>query len=794
MIKSLKFLVPLDRKIFRDLWNIKGQLLAIALVVAAGVATYILSTAASNSLQKSQQHFYRENHFANIFVEFKRAPISIVRRLENISGINFVESHISKLTRASLLGFSDSITVHLYSIPDNGRSVLNQLYLSKGRLPSFNHSNEVVVSDAFVSAHQLRLGDKLSVLINGSFRSVTVVGVALSPEFIYQISPGQFIPDYKRFAIIWMSQRILANAYNMQSAVNAASFSVAPGADRKDIVKRIDRELARYGGLGAIERKDQISNRYLTEEFNQLAQMAFVYPIIFLGVAIFLLNIVIGRIVSTQREQIGILKAFGYTDFHIGLHYFKLVGVIVLLGVLLGLVIGTWLGYGLSQLYAEYYRFPQLIYEPSKNIYITAIALNFSAAFIGSWLSVSKAVKMTPVEAMRSAPPSAYHKSLVELPILRFFISRLTKIILRNLGSRPFKSILTIIGISMSCAIMVVANYFPSALNQMLRLQYLWSQQEDLLVTYQSDVSQKGMSSIRKIEGVQYVEPFRNVAVKFRNGRKEVRSVIKGVRIGSQLKLLIDTKRRQYPIPQSGIILTEYLAMTLGIQAGESIAVEFLQGRKNKRTVNVVGTVKEYLGMNGYMSLRAINSMSGDSGLMSGSYLLIQANDQKVIIDQLMRIPKVVSVSERRQLMRNFLSTLGEMILVFSGFMLSFATIITFGVVYNSARISLSERSRELASMRVLGFTRSEISYILLGELALLVVIAIPVGFVVGYWLSALFAAGLKNELYRIPLYIEAANYNAAAMLVIGSALISGLIVRHKLDSLDLVAVLKTRE
>ena len=790
---SFNILSPLDRKLFRDLWDIKGQVFAIALVVAAGVATYVLSIAASDSLHKSQQQFYRDFHFAHIFADFKRAPESIVNRLRSITGINQVEGHISQMTRLSVPGFEDSITSQLYSIPDSGRPLLNQLYLRKGRLTGLNSTNEIVISDAFVDAHKLRLGDKISVLINGTFRTMTIVGVALSPEFIYQLSPSQYIPDYKRFAIIWMPQKYLASAYNMQGAINSISLTVAVGADRLNLIKLLDRELARYGSLGAIERKDQLSNRYLTEEFSQLAYMAIIYPIIFLGVAIFLLNIVIGRIVSTQREQIGILKAFGYTDLSIGIHYFKLVGIIVLIGLSVGLVAGTWLGLGMSEMYAQYYRFPKLIYEPSNTLYIVAIVLNLTAAFMGSWQAVRKAVSLTPIEAMRPVTPSVYHKSLVELPVLSWFVSRLTKMIFRNLGARPVKAFLTIVGIAMSCAIMVVANYFPSALDQMLRVQYLWSQQEDLVVMYQEDASQKGMSTIRKIEGVEYVEPFRSVAVKFRNGRKEVRSLIRGVKKNSELKLLIDTKRRRYNIPQAGIVLTSYLAKTLKIKPGDSVDVEFLQGRKFKRKVKVVGVVTEYLGMSGYMSLRSLNRLAGDYRLMNGSYLLIDNKHKAEIIRQLKRVPRVISVSERRHLINNFLETLGETILTFVGFMLAFASIITFGVVYNSAKISLSERSRELASMRVLGFTRGEISYILLGELALLVVISLPVGFVFGYLLCAVFALGLQNELYRIPLYVEFSNYMTAAVAVTGSALVSGLIVRRKLDTLDLVAVLKTK-
>lgn len=793
-MSGFNILHPLDRKLFRDLWNIKGQVIAIALVVAAGVATYVLSVAASDSLKKSQQKFYRDYHFAHIFADFKRAPESIVNRLRSIAGINQIEGHISKLTRASVPGFEDSITSQLYSIPDNGRPILNQLYLKKGRLASINSSDEIVVSDAFVDAHKLHLGDKISVLINGTFRSMIIVGVALSPEFIYQISPSQFVPDYKRFVIIWVPQKYLASAYNMQGAVNSISLSVAVGADRLEIIKQLDSELARYGSLGAIERKDQLSNRYLTEEFSQLEYMAVIYPIIFLSVAIFLLNIVIGRIINTQREQIGILKAFGYTDLSIGIHYFKLVGIIVLIGLSIGLLAGIWLGLGMSQMYAQYYRFPELVYEPSNRLFIVAIVLNMSAAFVGSWQAVRRAVSLTPIEAMRPLTPSVYHKSLIELPVLSWFVSRLTKMILRNLGAKPVKALLTVVGIAMSCAIMVVANFFPSALDQMLRTQYLWSQQEDLVVTYQDDASHKGMSSIRKIEGVQYVEPFRSVAVKFHNGRKEVRSLIQGIKKNSELKLLIDTKRRRYAIPQAGIILTKYLAKTLNIYPGDSVDIEFLQGRKFRRKVKVVGVVTEYLGMSGYMTLRSLNRLAGDYRLMSGSYLLIESKHKAEIIRQLKRVPRVISVSERRQLIKNFLDTLGETILTFVGFMLAFASIITFGVVYNSAKISLSERSRELASMRVLGFTRGEISYILLGELALLVVISLPLGFVFGYLLCAVFATGLQNELYRIPLYIEFSNYTTAAVVVIGSALVSGLIVRRKLDTLDLVAVLKTKE
>jgi putative ABC transport system permease protein len=680
------------------------------------------------------------------------------------------------------------------SVPNNRDPLLNKLYLKTGRMVDSSKDNEVVVSDAFAGAHQFKPGDSFGAVINGRWKTLVITGIALSPEFVLQVKPGGISPDFKRYGILWMSREAVGTAYDMDGAFNDVVLSLLPGAKFDDVITRLDAVLDRYGGFGAVGRKDQISHRFLTEEFRQLERFAGIFPAIFIGVAAFLLNVVISRTVSTQREQIAALKAIGYSNFAVGMHYTKLVLFIVLIGVASGIAAGVWLGRGLGGIYMDFYRFPYFDFELRPSVVIAAVLITAGSALLGTLRAVYQAALLPPAQAMRPEPPMSYRKTTLEKIGLEPILSQPTRIVLRNIERKPFKALLTVVGISFGCAVMVASGFFSDSVDFMVDVQFRQAQREDMTITYIEPSARRTIHELKGLFGVEQVEPFRTVPAQFRYGHRTYRTVIQSFEPGTGLHYLLDTRLKPIELPPSGIVLTDYLAEMLGIKVGDKLTVEVLEGNRPVRQVPVVSLVKQYIGVMGYMDRSALNRMMREGDLVSGAYLTVDSAEQPAVYRKLVEMPRVAGTAVRMDEIRNFYETQAESMLFFTFIATVLAGTIAFGVVYNSARISLSERSRELASLRVLGYTRGEISYIFLGELGVLTLAALPLGFALGRGLCAYIATAVQSDLFRVPVVIENETYALGAAVVLVSASLSGLIVRHRLDHLDLVAVLKTRE
>ncbi|HSB51523.1 MAG TPA: FtsX-like permease family protein, partial [Dissulfurispiraceae bacterium] len=679
-------------------------------------------------------------------------------------------------------------------LPDVGEQLLNRLYIRKGRLVEPWKDNEVVVSEAFAEAHGFNLGDSLGVVINGRWKALTIVGIALSPEFVLQTRPGAISPDYKRYAILWMSRDALGTAYDMEGAFNDLVLSLSPGAQLEEVLTRLDGLLDHYGGIGSYGRKDQTSHRFLSEEFKQLERYAEIFPLVFIGVAAFLLNVAISRTVSIQRDQMATLKAFGYSDLDVGVHYLKMVVVIVLMGAAGGLALGAWLGTKIGAIYREFYRFPYALYELKPSVAITATLATLASGIAGTFFSVRKAALLPPAEALRPEQPAQYRRTLVERIGLGRLLSQPTRMILRSIGRRPIKSLLTVTGIALSCAIMLAGTFSKDAVDFMVDVQFRLSQKEDLTVTFVEPTSRKALYELRGLHGVSYAEVFRSVPVRLRFGHHSYRTSILGIEPGTRLQTLLDINLVPLDLPPEGIVLNDFLGQVLGVTPGELLTLEVLEGNRPVHTLPVVGLVKQYIGMQGYMNLHALNRLMREGNAVSGAYLTVDPLYRREIYRKLVEMPRVAGAVVRKEEIRNFYETQAEAILFFTSLTSILAGTIAFGVVYNSARIALSERSRELASLRVLGYTRAEISYIFLGELGILALSAIPLGLLLGQGLCAYIARVVSSDLFRIPVALTPATYSLAAAVVLVSACLSGVIVRHRLDHLDLVAVLKARE
>ncbi len=784
----------LDKKLFRELWAMRMQALAIVMVIVGGVAVFVMSLSTLDSLFQTRENYYRDNHFAEIFATLKRAPVALIPRIEAIAGVDKVEARVLAYVNIDVDGFDDPISGHLLSLPDNSPGLLNQVYVRAGRLLEAGRDDEVLLSEKFALAHKLQPGDKISATINGRHKSLTIVGIALSPEFIYQIAPGAMFPDDQRYGVFWMARAPLATAYDMEGAFNYVALTLVDGANEQDVIDRLDDLLKPYGGIGAYGREDQFSNRFMTEELKQQRTIATIFPTIFFGVAAFLLNVVISRLISLEREQIAGLKAFGYSNFAVGLHYGKLVLMIVMVGVSVGCLTGIWMGQALSNIYMNFFSLPYMDYVLKPRVIIAAACICSLVAIAGTWYALTRAARLPPAQAMRPQVPAIYRMTTIERLGLQRWFSQPTRMIFRHIERRPFKAFLTMLGIAMAGGTMMVGGFQEGAIDHMVDIQFRKSQREDVIVNYSEPTSARSLYSVRNLEGVEYVEGFRKVAANLRFEHHSYRAGIQGLNPDAKLKLILDTELNPIQLPPAGVVLTDYLADLLHIKTGDILTVEVLEGNRDVLQVPVAGVTKEYMGTNAYMQLSALNALLREGDAISGALIKVDEPFQQSIYKDLKNMPRVAGVVEQRSAIKSFYDTVAETILFYTFITTLLGGSIAFGVVYNSMRIALSERNRELASLRVLGFEKGEVAYILLGEMAVLTLVSLPIGLLIGYGLCAYLAFAFDSELYRVPLQLHTDVYAFAVTVVIGSALLSAIMIWRNIARLDMVAVLKTKE
>jgi len=784
----------LRHKLLRDLGSLKGQVAAIAVVIAAGVMTLIISVTTLDAINLSKERFYADYRFGEVFVNLTRAPEGIAERVRAISGVNHVQTRVQAPVRLEVPGYSDPVRGQLISIPDGRQPDLNRLHVREGALPESGRGDQVVISEPFAQAHGLQAGDRLIAIINGRQESLSISGVVLSPEFVYQLGPSDLLPDYERFGVLWMNRSSLAAAFDMDGAMNSLVLSLQSGTREAPVIDALDQLLAPYGGVGAHGRDEQISHRFLSEELDQLRVMATVLPTIFMGVAAFLLNVLMGRIISTQRQQVAVLKAFGYSNRDIAWYYGQLTGLIVLIGSAVGVLFGAWAADALAAVYMEYFRFPEMSFRLQPRVILLGVAVAGAAAGLGTFRAVYRAVSLPPAEAMRPPAPESFRQGWLERSRLGQTLSQPSRIIIRNLSRHRFKSVFSILGVALSASLLLVGSYQFNAVDHLLDTQYRLVQKGDVHLQFSQPTSLQALGELRHQPGVQYVEGYRSVPVRLSNGRREYRTGILGMNTEPRLRGLIDERHRDISLPDEGLLLTGYLADYLGVRPGDLLQVEIMEGHRRTVTVALAATVNEPMGVSAYMERAALNRLLREGPAISGAWLLTDQTEEQALFDRLWTVPAVASVGMLRDVEGHIRTYIEDTVLIMMGILLLLAGSIAFAVVYNNARIAFAERSRELATLRVLGFRRAEVAWILIGELALLTLIAIPIGWLLGTGLALLLNEAMSMDMFRIPFIITHQTYAFAAVGVLLAATLSVLLIARRLYRLDMINALKTAE
>jgi putative ABC transport system permease protein len=784
----------LERKLLVDLRRLWGQSVAISLVLACGVATFVMSVSTLRSLEATRDRYYHDYRFADVFVHLKRAPAGLRGRLAEIPGVVGVSTRVVEPVLLDIPGMIEPATARLISSADDPSGDLNRTHLRRGRFPEPTRPDEIVVAENFAEAHGLEPGDSVAAILNGKRRRLRVVGVGLSPEFIYAVPPGQLLPDDRRYGIFWAANRQIAAGFDMEGAFNDASLLLASDASVDDVVFRVDRLLDAYGGLGAYGREDQESHRRVADEMLQMRSMALVAPLIFLSVTAFLFHIVLSRMIDGQRDEIAMLRAFGYTAGEIGRHYLKFVVILLVPGILLGTLVGAGLARNLATTYGRFFRFPLLEFHLTWDAVGVAAAMALAAGVLGAFGAVLKAIRLVPAEAMRPQAPETFRETWTDRLGIWNRLPPIGLMVVRRLRRNFRPALLSMLGIALGEGVLVLGLFVEDTVEYVLDVQFSQSQRQDVMLSFREPLSARAFHDTEHLPGVRQAEPFRAVPVRLSNGRFSHRGAILGLAERPQLFRVLDEADRPVEIAGEGLTVSRKMAELLDVRPGDEVLVEVLEARRVRRTVLVTTVFPNYTEPAAYMRRAALHRLLEEGEQVSGAFVTVDERLADRFHRFVKETPKITGLSDKQAAIDSFRRTFAENLLRMRAVNLVFAFIICFGVIYNCARITLAERSRELATMRVLGFTRRETSAVLLGELFCITLAALPVGLAVGYGLSYATTSALDTETHRFPLVIDRETYAFAATVVSAAAAFSAAVVRRMIDRVDLIAVLKAKE
>lgn len=795
MVTALPRPTALTRKLLRDLWRLRGQVASIASVVACGVLMVVSMHGTLLSVRHAVDAFYARYRFADVFASATRGPAPLARRIAALPGVGVVETRVVLTVSLDVPGLALPAGGRVVSVPDHGGAALNGVHLRAGRMVRPRSADEVVVSAGFAAANHIVVGDRLGAVMEGRWKRLRVVGIGMAPEFVWELSAaGAFTADDRAFGVLWMSHAAVEAAAGMRGAFNDVALTLAPGANRAAVLAGIDTLLAPYGGLGAVGRDRQRSNYLIEGEFRSLRVFGLVFPLIFLAVAGFLLNVVLARLVATQRGEIAALKAFGYTDREVGAHYLAFAAASVVVGAAAGLPVGAWLGGLYTGLYENVFRLPALRFHLDAASAAVAVAASGVAALAGAVAAVRAAVRLPPAEALRPEAPDRYRPLLLERLGLGDVVSPAARMVLRHIERRPTRAASTIVGVALALALLGGSIALFDAAFYMADVQFRLAQREDVSVTFNRARPAAAREELARIPGVLAAETFRVVPARLRHGAV-VRTVsVLGVDAGGALHRILDRHGAMFRVPPAGAVLTTGLADLLGVRRGDTLRLELPERGGVVRAVEVVGAADELFGATVYMDGTALARLLDEEPRASGAWLRVDPAAEAAVLARLKTIPAVAGAASRGALIAAWERQMLENIRISGTLIVACAVVIALGAVYNGARIALSERGRELASLRVLGFTRREVAALLFGEQGALTLAALPLGVALGLALTAGTARAFEGEEQRFPMVFAARTYVGAVAVILGSAVLAALLMRRRLDRMDLIAVLKTRE
>ena len=782
----------LHLKLLRDLSTLKAQALSISLLIICGVSLLIGSWSAYRALIDARDSFYTQYAFADLFIDVKKAPLSLTPQIQSIEHVSGVEPRIV-LDGLIDLKQGEPAVGRFISNPSGSQPKLNRLYLRKGRLPSAHRELEVAVHEGFAQAHHIELGQRIDLTIQGKRKQARVVGVALSPEYIYALSPFAPLPDDQHFGVIWMPIEALEEIGAMHGAFNQICVSTED-VELNPIKTSMDRILKQYGGKGAYSRDQQPSHQFVNDEILQQKTTALVTPFVFLGVAAFLIQITSSRLVSLHRIPIATLKALGYTSREVSSHYLTLITLILTMGALPGLVFGAGLGQLYSKSYEHFFRFPNIDFSLSTPVSLLGLLSGILPGLLGAYRSIRAVFQLSPADAMKPPAPLAFHSGWMEtLPIMKHLRAS-QRMTLRTLLFRPFRLLFSTLGNSAALALIIVAISWNDTIEFLLNTQFHYVQREDASVLLTHPIKPGGVRELLTLPGVLDAEGYRTSPIRlhFMNHKKELS--LMGWPHEPRLRGRFDSHLKKTHWPGAGIVLSRYFETCWGMKRGDLVEVETLEGKPRRKWVQLSEFSDELIGVSASTDLQTLSFILDESPTYNLILLRTDPEQNTRLYIQLKQLPVVSGVHFKSSLYQGFKRTMGSIIEISMIILTLFALCLALGVIYNSVRVSLSERCREIASLRVLGFTQRETNQILFTESALQTSFSLLPGCCLGWWITRLILKGVNTEVFAFPVVMNQSTYCRAILVILFGFILSTLLTAPLSAKLSLADALKAQD
>lgn len=785
------------KKMIRDLRENKGAYLATIIIIVIGLMVFTSFSMVMDNLRLSQQSFYKNQNFADGFIEVQAMPPSEIEKLQDIQGINDVQGRLVKDVKVLFPNRDENVYLRLVSVDPAKKNPINGVQLKQG-IPLSNKEMNILIDNKFFEANNLKLNEEIEIIADGKKRALRIIGVGRSPEFIYALrTSSDLYPSPESFGIAYIPFEVMKTLFPERETMNNIVFTLRPGADYDNVKERLKPELKPYGLKSIYPRKDQTSHLLLTQELKGLEATARVLPLLFLSIAGMILYIMLKRMVEQQRGQIGILKAFGYTHKEILSHYMSYALTIGILGGIIGGILGIALSFPFTTLYQTYFNMPGLTSKFSPLYLVLSILLSLGFSLFAGYQGCKGILILQPAEAMRPpAPPIGKKTWLEKITIFWNMLTVQGKMAVRNMSRNKSRSIFIFLGIMFTFSLLGLTWSMNDLSQRMLFDQYEKVETYDVKVSLSNPLNQKKVSrELNHFPGVTRVEAMAEIPVTLKNKWYKKDVVLLGIPEDSTLYNILDKNYNKVDPPKNGLLISERLAKLLGAEVGTKLNVESLMIKDpdKAKQLEVVGVIPQYLGLNAYMDINSLQEFLGQ-GELATSFMLRMDEESIALLQNEFRKSAAVSgiddqterLAQTKELMASFYGMI---------FILALIGIITgFAIIYNSSVITLSERSHELASMMVLGMTPAEVLSVITFEQWFIGIFAMLAGIPMSQILLIGMSQSISNDVYTMPTNITASSFLIAFFVTAASIWIAQRFAGKKIQKLSLVDVLKSRE
>jgi len=789
----------LDRKLLRELRASWLLLTAIVSIIAVGVACYVSMGATYHNLTEAQHRYYRQCRMADFWIDLKKVPLAELDALAELPGVAAIRPRIGFFATVDLEHVTKPLNGMVLSLPDRREPVINNVVLQRGGYFTDRRENEVIVNEALAARHGLEPGDWIRLVLNNRRQELFIVGTAISSEFVYLLPPGGLAPDPEHFGVFYLKQTYAEDVFDFDGAANQVVGHLAPHVrdHPRQVLDRAERLLAPYGVFATTPLEDQASHKFLSQEIQGLWVFAIILPCIFLAVAALVLNVLLRRLAQQQRTVVGTLKALGYADRQVFVHFLKFGLAVGLGGGLAGCALGYWMADGYTQMYSKIYEFPELRSRFYPSLVAICVAISLGCAVVGSLQGTRTVLRLKPAEAMRPKPPKSGGAILLER--VGWLWGRLSsgwRMVLRDVVRARTRTIAGVFATAMGSAVLVCGFMLADASYYLIDYQFKWILRSDVDLSFKDERGEDVLLEAAALPGVDLAEPIFNVACTFSNGPYRRKGAITG--IAPDARLTIPRNRDAVPVgvPPGGLVMSRKLAEVLHLRQGDVVTVQPIKGLRRRHRVPVVRLSDSFFGTAVYADIHYLSRLVNEEFALSGVQLAVDRRPEReaALYRELKRMPALEAVSARRDMVENLDKILVENMGIFISGLVLFAGVVFFGSILNASLISLAERQREVATLRVLGYGPWQIGALLLRESMIVTLAGTLLGMPIGYGLSVLTAVAYNTELFRFPVVATPGTWVWTLLLAILFGLAAHAVVQIVVHRMDWLEALQAKE